>query len=304
MTVLLIFLGVAGTVFFLSRAVQMRTSYRSMSRVEARRVELEAAAERERRPSVQQRARRWVLSMGYDGDIFPFAAAMAFLYLAVTVGLTALSVPHTLAYLAGLPASFAAVAFTAKLITAQRRKRFNTQLVDLLELVAGQIEGGTGAQRALAVVVPTMSDPIRSEMLAVLDAQLSTKDLVVSMTELAERYPSRAFSMFISALEIDKADGHAIGPAIRQAANLLNTDFQLRAEALAEASQQRSEFFFILAGLGALTGYLLLSADEAHMEAYLSPVGLIGLTVGAVNVLWGVVRVTKLFRRIQGGEPL
>lgn len=301
---LVILLAVAGTAFFLARAVQMHSGRKALSQLEIKRIELEAERERSEKPSLRDRIRSQVFALGYDGDVFPFAAALAFLYLAMSVSLTLANFPNTLAYLAALPASVLVIWSAAKWSASRKRKKFNVQLVELLDLVAGQIEGGAGAQRALTVVIPTMQEPLRGEMNRVLNRQMATKDLVGSMRELAERYPSRAFELFISALEIDQADGHAIGPAIRQAAGLLNSDFQLRSEAVAEVSQQRGEFFIILTVLGVLGGYMLFGGDTARNEAYTSPMGLIALSASILNVIWGCWRMLTMLRNLQGDEAL
>lgn len=300
----LLLIAVGGTAFFLVRAVQSQYSYKSMSNLEVKRVELEAARERDEKPKLKQRAREQLYALGYDGDVFPFAAALAFLYLAICVALTLTNVPTAVAYVAGLPVSVLAIWAFAKSTTARKRKKFNSQFVDMLELVAGQIEGSNGAQRALNMVVPTMQEPLRGEMIRVLNRQAATKDLIGALRELAQRYPSRAFELFISAMEIDQADGHAIAPAIRQAASLLNSDFQLRSEALAEIAQQRGEFFIILGVLGALGGYMIFGGDESRLEAYLSPVGLIALSASLANVLWGCWRMLTMLRNLQGDEAL
>lgn len=301
---LLVLLAVGGTVYFLTRAVQMHSGYRAMGQLETKRVEMEAARARENRVGLRDRVWAQAQALGYDGEVFPFAAAMAFLYLAVSLGLTMAKVPSVLAYLAGLPVSVAVVLAAARWSASKRRRRFNEQLVDMLELVASQIDGGTGPQRALQVVVPTMAEPLRSEMTRALDDQVATKNLITAMQELAQRYPSRAFSLFISALEIDQAAGHSIAPAIRQAAALLNADFQLRSEAVAEVAQQRGEFFIILAVVAALAGYMIFGGDEQNVDAYTSPIGLIALSAGFANVIWGVWRMLTMLRKLQGDEQL
>lgn len=301
---LILALAIAGCVFFLVRAFQLSASRRSMSQVEIKRIELDAARERAERLTLRQTIHARVRALGYDGDLFPVAAGLAFLYLAVTVAVSMTPAPPWVAYAVGLPLSFLIVVGITKSVATRKHKKFNGQLVELLELVAGQIEGGTGAQRALTIVVPTMQEPLRSEMSHVLDVQIATKDLIGAMRELAGRYPSRAFELFISALEIDRADGHAIGPALRQAAGLLNDDFKLRSEALAEVAQQRGEFFIILGILGALGAYMIFGGDTDRAKAYMSPFGLIALSAALGNVGVGVWRMLSVLRKLQGDEPL
>lgn len=295
-------LAIAGAVFFFVRTAQLHLGYRAMSQLQARRVELEEARDREERPTFFERVRAAAYATGYDGDFFPFAAALAFLYLGLAAGLVAFSVPYWLAYTAALPAAGVLVWSFSKWVAAQRRKRFNTQLVEMLEMVAGQIEGGAGALRALNLVVPTLPDPIREEFLAVLDENRATRDLLGAMRRLEKKYPSRALALFIAALEIDQRSGQRIGPAIRQAAELLNSDAELRAEANAEIMQQRMEFFGIVAILLGIAGFLIFGGDEHQKAAYTSFAGLAILLAGAANMFWGIWRVLGMLRKIQGEE--
>lgn len=302
MLTLVALLAVTGASFFLIRAVQMQIGYRSMGRIETQRAEMEAARARAERLTIAQRMRAAMDAVGYDGDIFPFAAGLAFLYLALVTALAAFGVPYWVAYISALPVAGTAVWVIAKWAATQRRTKFNEQLVDMLEMVAGQIEGGTGALRAMNLVAGTLPEPIRSEMIATLDESRASKDLIGAMRRLSERYPSRALSLYIAALEIDQNEGHSIGPAIRQAAEDLHSDFQLRSEANAEISQQRGEFFIILGVMGAIAGYMMFGGDGDRVEAYNSPVGFALILAGLANVGWGIWRVMRMLNTIKGED--
>lgn len=290
----------AGCAFFLLRWAQLSAAARNLTQIERAQVVLEEARARETRLSWRERLARELTRNGYRGDLFPFFLALCFLYLAVVVGLRLFGVADWLGVLVGLPASGLAVWAAAQSMATRRRRLFNRQLLQLLELVAGQIEGGVGAQKALAAVVPNMQEPLKAEMNAVLDAQVASKDLISSIRELADRYPSRAFDMFISALEIDRAEGHAIGPALHQAASILNREFELSAEARAEVSQTKSEFFSVLAILGVVCAKMVFGGDPATQAAFFSPLGLIILIAAAGNVALGVVRALRLLNRARG----
>lgn len=301
---LVMFVAGTGAVFFLLRAFQTHRAFAAMSALEAQKAELEAARAKDSRTSLSERARARVFALGYDGDWFPLVAGLTLLYVAISGVLVAAGVQATGAYVGALPLSGLAVYGVAMWFAAQKRRKFNTQLVDMLEMIASQIEGGTGTQRALRQVVPLLPDPLRSEMARVLEVANATRDLAGAMEEVQERYPSQALRLFIAALEIDRREGHAIGPAIRQAANLMGDDFKLRAEANAELSQQRSEFFAIVGLLVAIAVGMFVSGGPEQRAAYLMPMSLIVLGAGALNIAWGTWRMMSLLRKLQGDEEL
>jgi Flp pilus assembly protein TadB len=302
MKALVFFLSIAGAIFFLVRGFQLRAGLKNLSQLETKRAELDEARAKENKQPVRVRLRRKLVAAGYDGDVFPFAAAVAFLYLAAVVGLHILGLGTLLAAVVALPASAALLWWIAMWTNTSRRRRFNTQLIDMLDAVAGQITAGTGAQKALSTVVPNMQEPLRGEMSKVLDAQLATKDLIGSIRVLRDKYPSRAFNLFIAALEIDQADGQAIAPALQQAAELLKADQRLMAEASAELSQQRGEFFLILGILAGIAAFLVLGHDPQRQAAYTSPMGIAVLSLAVGNVAFGIYRLMRILRKIRGEE--
>jgi len=107
-------------------------------------------------------------------------------------------------------------------------------------------------------------------------------------------------NMLISALEIDQAEGHAIGPALHQSASLLKKDFALAAEAKAEIAQTRGEFFVVLGIMAAIAAYSIGSADENTSQIYTSFMGLVALGVALANAGFGVLRFLRLLKTARG----
>lgn len=302
MDILLIAIGVAAVAFFLARWVQVRRAMAGLSQLETRRLHLIEAQSVRDKVDIKTKLLRFMVRLGYTGDVFGFVAGMAFLYLVVVLLMRLTGIGLAIAGIAALPLAFVIVYGFAARSAGKRRAKFNVQLVDLLELVAAQITGGNGAQRALEMVVPQMQEPIKSEMSRVLDTQAATRDLIGAMRGLAERYPSRAIDMFISALEIDRAEGHAIGPALQQSADLLKASAALAAEAKAEISQTKNEFFAVLGVLGLIAAQMLFNADATAQKAYLTPLGLTVVLIGAANVAFGIFRFYNLLNTTTKGE--
>lgn len=293
-------IAMAGLTYYLVRWAQLRTGYSAMSQLEQRYAEISEVRKTSAKVSRREALRAELRRIGLADDLFPLFAAAAFLYLLVAVPLRFTGLPELVTMLAAIPAA-AGAAWVGVLVRAQRRRgAFNQQLVDLLDLVTGQIQGGVGAERAMMIVAPQMPDPIRTEMTRALAAGQAGKDVIGAMRELRDRYPSRAFDMFIAALEIDRAEGQAIGPALRQASDLLKREFALAGEAKAEIAQTKYEFLAVAGIVVALCGYLVVGGSAETQEAYRSVGGVIALLAAAANVSFGAFRFFRMMSKIKG----
>lgn len=300
MLLILLLTGVFGAAFFLFRGVQGRAALRSMTEIERRRVERDAAVDKGNRQTLPVKIRRTLIRNGYDGDLFPVVAAAGFGYLALFAGLHLAGLPYALAAGVALPTA-AALALGAFAMAAKRtRQRFTQQLIELLDLLAGQMEAGYGTQKALRTIVPTLENPIRAEMTQALENARATKDLVAELSYLQEKYPSRGMGMFVSAMEIDREAGQAIGPALHQAANLLKKDFALAAEAKSELSQTRGEFLAVVGIIVVIAGKMLFWSDSGTTSAYTSGIGTVIIGAAAANMLFGVWRFLRLINKSRG----
>lgn len=299
---LLVCLAVAGVAFFLMRAVQAARTRRAMSSLELTRLEIEEARELERRKPIGARVQDFLAGIGWDGNELTVISALVVLYMVLSAALTLTGLPLAVSALVALPTAGLVVASAARWVANGRRKRFDRQLVELLDRLARQMAAGAGVQASLHTVVPAMPEPLRSEMLTVLNNPEAMKDLPAALEPLQVKYPSRGIRMFHSALEIDRDEGLSIRESLAQAAESLNSEFRLRAEAVAEISQQRGEFFMILTILIGMSAYQLFRTDESTQAAYASPMGLTVLVVAAANVAVGVWRLLRTLSNIEGGN--
>lgn len=301
MEAVLLAIGIAGFTYFTVRWMQLRSGYRSMSSVEQRYAEVSAEQDAKRTKSARRGpVRRLHLALsraGFGDDLFPLVAAASFGYLLTAVGLR-IVLPVWLAAVIAVPVGVVIAWLVNQWAVKARANRFNNQMILLLELVTGQVKGGAGAERALTLVVPTLPDPMREEMTAVIEATGSGGDLIVALRGLREKYPSRAFDMFLSALEIDRSEGHSIAPALEQAADLLKKSFALQSEARAEITSTKWEFYAVAAVIVALTLKIVLESDPATAGAFTSVIGVVLLVAGFANMGWGFLRFNKLIAKI------
>lgn len=290
----------AGTVFFLVRGMQMRGNYQTLSRAEKRRAEMLSAREEAEKVTWRDRMRREMMRLGLGEDLFPLYAAGLVAYLAAAAILTALNIPD----LAGLLVAFPAAAGIAYGVVAmqgkKRRVLFNRQMIDLLDQLVAQIQGGAGAARALAIISPQMPEPLRTEMLKCLSSAEAGRDLVDALSDLRDKYPSRPMDMFITALEIDRAEGQAIGPALEQASKLLKDNFALSSETDAELSSIKYEFYGVTAIIIGIALALVFTGDELTQESYRTFLGVCILLGSLGNMFLGMWRFGRKINKIKG----
>lgn len=202
-----------------------------------------------------------------------------------------------------IPASMLVLIMMVRRSAKTQRTRFERQLMTAMPLVAGQLEAGAGIKRALERVVEVIEDPLRGEIAVVLNKVEAGLSIVEAIRELEEKYPIAAMRLFVAALEANAdSGGGQLAPVLRAISEGLERAFELRAEAQAEISQSKYQFYGILAGLGLITFLMYNMGGAETKQAYTSFLGLVVMIPILLNALWGVLRVRKFFNQAERGE--
>lgn len=301
-TVLVLLVALAGLVFFTLRWLQLRATYNAMSGVERTYTQMSADTEktRRRRNTGIARLRRRVDAYGFGRSLWPLALIVVFAFVAAAAGLRLVGIDQKVSVLAAAPAAILGGVVAYQWSIRRRVDRFNNQMITLLDMLTAQVKAGNGVERSLATISPGLPQPIRGELDKALDAASSGGDLIDALRTLSEQYPSRAFSMFLAALEIDRSDGHSITDALSQASELLKRGFVLQSEARAELASTRWEFIGVtLILMGIAFKMVFGGVTGSEHSVYTSPVGIAVLGLCAGNVALGIWRFNRLIARIR-----
>lgn len=290
----------AGSVYFVVQYLLTRHQYKKLaeSKVQLAYLAIEEGARQGRvgiRDSIDLRLRR----AGWVGGLAPVLISVGFLYAVCVLVLTTLGIPDIAGVVLGLPTCLLLIQLIVGQITERRKLAFQRQLMPALSMLAAQIEAGNGAERALEQILPSLEDPLGAEMQRALSATV-TQELVPALTTIAERYPSRAFSLFLAALEVDRLQGGSLAPALREASAMLERQFELAEEAQAELSQSKMEFFVVTAIIAGIAAFMLGQDNPTIRDAYTSPVGLVAVGGGMVLFVTGIWRAMRLLRSAKG----
>ena len=291
---------VGGTAYFILNWLYVSRQLRTMTFVERRTAEVEEGRHLQDAEKLSVRINRKLASSGYRGESSAVAVGAGLLYLATIVGLYAAGIHGPVAPIAALPVSLA-VAFTVVVtIGARRRRVFNYQLKQLFDLLRGQLEAGFGTFRALEMIVPSLPDPLRSAFDTALRGARADRDLIGHLRKIEEDYPSKAFDLFLAALEIDEIQGGSLTRTLEKASAMLDQEFKLARRAQTELAQSKQTFGVVLGVIGFLVVVQVVNADAETMAAYRSLLGMMLLSVAFGNAGFGVFRVLRTLRSARG----
>lgn len=298
---ILIALAAFGMSFFLMNWIATSFSLRKLSYIELRNAQIEEDLKKERKSKGKSFIRYKLAEYGYEGDIIPLAIVVAVVYVAIAAVLSLLGLGDLTGALIALPVS---VATSLGVLSSMRRKRiakFDRQLLKVLASVASHLEAGDIPQMAFQKAARLVDNPLRSELEATLASMVGSESLSTAIRRLEEDYPSKAMTLLVAALSIDDRVGARLAPALRQAQATLERQFELGAEASAEISQAKGEFYAISGIMGALGLVFLVLGGDAAREAYFSPAGIFFIGLAFANYLIGVWRANKIFNKAKGG---
>lgn len=287
---------VAATAWFAIQAVLSARARSALNKVELTQLIIDEAQAARKRVPLKDKARAYLARQGYTGDVTPVVGVFLLAFAALVLVMQLLGFNLIIAILAAGPFTFIAVVAGTLQAAAVRRRRFNKQLLDALRMIAGSLESGKGINQAIEQAVGASEDPFRTEIAAALSSTVSNKNLVESLRPVGKKYPSRAWDLFISALEVDQLIGGSLQSAIRQAANLLQKDFDLGQKADRELASYKQEFIGLLGFVGFIAVTMFQAGGDLFTTAFTGFPGLPILLAGFVNIIIGVVRAMRLFR--------
>jgi Flp pilus assembly protein TadB len=289
-------------IFFIINAFYETKRYTNLSRVEKLSAQIDEEQRLIQKKSFLERVDNLVYKFGFQGITVPLFAIFTFLYVVLASIFTLLGVQDIIGILFALPLSFIVVYFFSKVSKKREEERFRRQLLQAFGIIATQIESGDSINRAIVKTSMLIEDPLKRELQAALSKLVGSETLSSALKEISVKYPSKAIDMFLAALEIDELMGAKLAPILRQAQAVLESQFDLSAEAMAEITQAKGEFYGISAVMILVAFGMFFSSTGLSKEAYLSPLGLFILSIVFANYFAGIFRTVLIFNKAKKGS--
>jgi tight adherence protein B len=192
--------------------------------------------------------------------------------------------------LAILPAILAPFAgqFVLGFLAGKRRAKFDQQLGDTLQLLAGGLRAGHSILRAVDAAATESLSPTSEEMRRVITETSLGRDLLASLNDTAERMKNEDFVWIAQAIQINREVGGNLAEVLDQ---------------VNETIRERSE----------IKGHIKSLAAEGKFSAYIlmaMPIGIVGMLMvvnpGYMNVMfthplgWGMIAASVVLMTIGG----
>lgn len=188
--------------------------------------------------------------------------------------------------------------FTPRLVLQRVRERrcerFDKQLPELLQALAGALRAGSGMQRALRHIVTQSAAPLSQEFGLLLREQRMGVSFAQALTHLHRRMPTQSCSLVVSALNIAAQSGGSLAETLEGIAQTLRARHHWMGRIRALTAQGRLQSWIMASLPALLLGVLYRLEPHAMSLLWSSASG--WMVLGLVLVLEGLGIV--LIRRI------
>lgn len=178
-----------------------------------------------------------------------------------------------------------------------RLQRFDEQLPDLLQALAGALRAGAGLQSALKHIVAQSPAPLSQEFGLMLRQQRMGIGFEQALADLYRRMPFEGTGLVVSALTIAAQSGGNLAETLESIASTLRARLRLLSRVQALTSQGRLQAW-IMAGLPPVLAIVLHYLDPDSMRAlWETPAGwsvVAAIVTMEVLGIWFIRRIVSI----------
>ncbi|MHA7289882.1 type II secretion system F family protein [Arthrobacter sp. MDT3-24] len=189
---------------------------------------------------------------------------------------------------------FAAAPFIGHVVlnfrAGKRRNRFDQQLGDTLQLLAGGLRAGHSILRAIDAAAEESQAPTSEEMRRVITETSLGRDLLASLTDTAERMKNEDFVWVAQAIQINREVGGNLAEVLDQVNETIRERSEIKGHIKALAAEGKfSAYILIAMPFGIVV--MLMGVNPGYMNSmFTHPLGwgMIGLSVVLMTIgsLW------------------
>jgi tight adherence protein B len=178
----------------------------------------------------------------------------------------------------------------------KRLRRFETQLPDVLDLLAASLEGGAGVAQALEVVAQEAEEPVASEFGQALNATRLGIPLAEALEEMASRLGSTDLHWTVRAIVVQQQTGGKLADVLRIVSGVMRSREEIRRETAALTAEGRLSAYILGALPVLLFGFLALVRRDYIRPLYTTGAGAAMLILAVVLMGISFVAMRKIVR--------
>jgi len=201
--------------------------------------------------------------------------------------------------LAAALTALAAAAVPHQIVACLRRRRirrFEAQLPDFIQMLAGALRAGAGLHSALRQLAPQSPDPLAQELGLMLQQQRMGMPWDAALAGLRERMQGEGAALMVSALSIAARSGGALAQTLEGVSATLRARLRTEGRIDALTSQGRLQAW-LMSGMPAALGLALYLLDPQAMNPlWTTPEGWAVLALLLVLQVAGIMLVRRIAR--------
>jgi len=178
----------------------------------------------------------------------------------------------------------------------QRIRRFETQLPDFMQMLAGALRAGAGLQSALRQLVPQSPDPLAQELGLMLRQQRMGMPWDTALAGLKERMPGEGSTLMVSSLSIASRSGGELAQTLEGVSATLHARLHMAGRIDALTSQGRLQAWLMSCMPAALGAVLHVLDPQAMRPLWTTREGWAVLVLLAVLQAAGILLVRRIAR--------
>lgn len=185
-------------------------------------------------------------------------------------------------------------AFVLKFLANRRAKKFESQLPDVLTLVASSLSTGFSLPQALDAVAKDAAEPAAKEFARALAETRIGADIADALERMAARMNSDNMRWTSMAIRIQRSVGGNLADTLRTTAKTLREREELGRHVKALSAEGRLSAYILIALPIGIFFYTMKTNREYIEQLWLNPIGWIMIGVGVVSLSIGVFWMRKV----------
>jgi tight adherence protein B len=184
--------------------------------------------------------------------------------------------------------------FTVSFLAGRRRRRFDAQLGDTLQLLTGGLRAGHSILRAIDAAATEADSPTSEEMRRVVAETSLGKDLLASLLDTAERMKNEDFTWIGQAIQINREVGGDLADVLDQVGHTIRERTEIKGQIKALAAEGKFSAY-ILGGMPFGIAAILTVVSPGYVDPlFTEPLGWAMLGAAAVMMTIGGLWIRKL----------
>lgn len=221
-----------------------------------------------------------------DLVVIVFAICMAFFALGLVLG------NPLLGFLLALATPIGARLWLS-VLAGRRRSKFESQLDETLQMMAGSLRAGYSLPQALATIGQEGAAPTAAEFARVTNEVRVGRPLSEALSDVCDRMRNEDFYWVTQAISINREVGGNLADVLDGVSKTIRQRAELRGQVKSLAADGQLSAIILMA-LPFVVAIFLMIASPKYIAQMISPIGFIMIAVGVVMMVIGGVWLYKI----------